>query len=304
MFSLWAQVQMSVRINSWYKDFYDLLQNAANTELAELWTVLISFCWIAVPYVLLATATSYLVRLYAFRWREAITFDYIPQWIASHHVRIEGASQRIQEDTSKFASLVESLGLQFASAIMTLIAFIPVLWTQSAEHITFGPFANIPGSLVWLAVLISIGGMTISWFIGWWLPGLEYNNQKVEATFRKELVYGEDDRHNYASMPTLVEMFTGIKLNYHKLFLHYGYFDIWLNLYGQAMVILPYAIVAPGLFLTGMTLGTMRMIVNAFDQVRDSLMVLINNWTRITELRSVWKRLTEFQRSLLIATDK
>ena len=31
------------------------------------------------------------------------------------------------------------------------------------------------------------------------LPNLEYNNQKAEAAFRKELVLGEDDRENYAS---------------------------------------------------------------------------------------------------------
>jgi len=302
LISLWAQVQMSVMINSWYKGFYDLLQNASERELSEFWTVMIAFCWIALPYVLLGTATSYLVRLYAFRWREAITFDYIPQWIAAHDVKIEGASQRIQEDTGKFAGIVESLGLQLPRGIMTLIAFIPILWAMSEEHMTFGPFADLPGSLVWLCILISVGGMTVSWFVGWWLPGLEYNNQKVEASFRKELVYGEDDRINYASMATLTELFTGIKYNYHKLFLHYGYFDIWLNTYGQMMVILPYAIVAPGLFVAGMSLGTMTMITNAFGQVRDSLMILIHNWTRITELRSVWKRLTEFQRSLIIAT--
>ena len=83
----------------------------------------------------------------------------------------------------------------------------------------------------------SLGSMLISWFVGWKLPGLEYNNQKVEAKFRKELVYGEDDRTTYAKPETILELFTGIKFNYHRLYLHYGYFDIWVNVYDQFMVI-------------------------------------------------------------------
>jgi peptide/bleomycin uptake transporter len=50
---------------------------------------------------------------------------------------------------------------------------------------------NIPGSLVWVAFATSLGSLVISWVVGIKLPGLEYNNQKVEAKFRKELVYGE-----------------------------------------------------------------------------------------------------------------
>jgi len=294
--SLVAQVQMTVLINEWYEGFYNLLQEASKRNVEELWELIIQFCKIAFPYVLLATATSYLTRLYAFRWREAITFDYIPKWRNVIH-EVEGASQRIQEDAQKFASLVETLGLQVAKAMITLIAFIPVLWMLS-KHITFGPMANSPGSLVWLAIALSVGGMVVSWFVGWQLPGLEYNNQKVEAAFRKELVYGEDDKVNYSHAETLFSLFTGIRFNYHRLFLHYGYFDIWLNLYGQLMVILPYVVIAPGLFTAGITLGLMMRMVNAFREVRQSLMVLIDNWTRITELRSVYKRLREFERNI------
>lgn len=297
LISLIAQVQMTVLINEWYQGFYDILQNAKTTSVDRFWEEIVNFCEIAFPYVLLATATSYLTRLYSFRWREAITFDYIPKWrnVASE---IEGASQRIQEDAQKFAMLVETLGLQIARALMTLIAFIPILWTLSS-HITFGPFADIKGSLVWAALVIALGGMAASWFIGWYLPGLEYNNQKVEAAFRKELVYGEDDKVQYSLFETLVSLFVGIRVNYHRLYLHYGYFDIWLNTYSQAMVIIPFVIVGPGLFLAGgLTLGLMMRIINAFGEVRESLNVLIVNWTKITELRSVYKRLREFETNL------
>ena len=163
----------------------------------------------------MAVATGWFTRIYGLRWRQAITFNYIPRW---RNVKedIEGASQRIQEDCNRFSRIVETLGLQVVRALMTLIAFIPVLWNLS-ESVTIPFFSDISGSLVWTALTVSIGGIIISWFVGYKLPGLEYNNQKIEAAFRKDLVLGEDDKDNYAQPETLWSLFIGIRFNYHRL---------------------------------------------------------------------------------------
>jgi len=140
--------------------------------------------------------------------------------------------------------------------------------------------------------------MAISWVVGIKLPGLEYNNQKVEAAFRKELVLGEDDKVKFCSIPTITELFVGIKFNYNRLFLHYGYFDLWAYGFDQFMVIVPYLIAGPALFASAITLGIVVQISNAFQKVQGSLSLFIYNWTTITELRSIWKRLHEFQDNL------
>jgi peptide/bleomycin uptake transporter len=59
-----------------------------------------------------------------------MTFEYIPRWREVQE-EIEGASQRIQEDTYRFAKIVEYLGLQIVNAFMTLVAFLPILWDLS-----------------------------------------------------------------------------------------------------------------------------------------------------------------------------
>ena len=230
------------------------------------------------------------------RWRQAMTFMYIPRWRTVEE-EIEGASQRIQEDCNRFARIVESLGLQVVRAVMTLVAFIPVLWGLS-EHVDIPFFSDIPGSLVWTALVVSVGGIVISWFVGWKLPGLEYNNQKVEAAFRKDLVLGEDDKQNYAQPETLWSLFTGIRFNYQRLYLHYGYFDTWMITYDQFMVIVPYLIVGPGLFTGAIMLGILVQVSNAFQKVHGGFALFLHNWTTITELRSIWKRLHEFERNL------
>ena len=253
--SLLAQTYIDVKINEWYKGFYDLLQDAPNRELSEFYDGIALFMKLAIPYVIIYTITNYFTRLWAFRWREAMTFSYMPYWRAVD-ANVEGASQRIQEDAMNFAKIVESLGLQIVRAIMLLIAFLPILWGLSS-NVVIPFFRDISGSLVWVSLIASLGGLVVSWIVGIKLPGLEYNNQKVEAAFRKELVYGEDDRKNYAQAPTILQLFTG-----------------------------------------AMTLGVLIQTSSAFREVQSSFSLFLQNWTRITELRSIHKRLMEFEEAI------
>lgn len=346
---IYAQVSMSVRMNVWYGGFYDILQNISTHTFAEFKQKLFDFTWIALPWMIFAVITNYATRWYSLFWREAITFDYIPRW---RNVReeIEGASQRIQEDAYRFAKIIESLGLQIVRAVMTLFAFLPILWVLSQKGINIPLAKTAVGHWMWFfsigalvslcfaynfkrfalrtiffigyfsaltatwffsgyinreleplvatAIFISFTGTIISWFVGIKLPGLEYNNQKVEAAFRKELVLGEDDKTNYASIPTLTELFTGIKFNYRRLFWHYGYFDLWSNTFYQIMVIVPFLLGGTALFTGIITLGVLIQIDNAFGKVQNSFSLFLENWTTVTELRSIWKRLHEFEQNI------
>ncbi len=291
--ALFIQVELTVKLNQWYGSFYNILQNATQHKVEEFWGQMLIFSRIAFPYVLIATVTSYFTRIYAFKWREAMTFSYVVKWQTVER-EVEGASQRLQEDIYRFARIFESLGLQVIRALMTLMAFLPILWGLS-KGVEIEYIKNIPGSLVWVALLVSVGGLLISWFVGIKLPGLEYNNQKVEAAFRKELVYAEDDKIKYGRTETITELFIGLKYNYNRLFLHYGYFDVWVNFFEQLMVIVPYLIMGPGLFTGLITLGVLVQVSNAFSKVRESFSIFIGNWTTITELRSIYKRLREFE---------
>ncbi|EDP4372508.1 putative transporter [Campylobacter jejuni] len=373
LFFLYIQTSLNVAINSWYSDFYNVLQKPKielldsnstqkieenlenNTTLIQeanqraeqnfqkanfinkgalyyyqnlleyffnsramiekpnysandFYALILVFLAIAIPYVLIATINIYFASVYAFKWREAMTFSYLKFW-KNKDDNIEGSSQRIQEDTYNFSKIVESLGLSFIKALMTLVAFIPILWSLSdvvskalfanlSENSSFYFLKNIDGLLVYIALLISLGGLVVSWFVGIKLPGLEYNNQKAEAAFRKELVYAEDNRKEYAKNETMIELFTGLKFNYKRLFLHCGYFNIWLILFEQMIVIVPFLIMAPGLFAGAIGLGIVMQINNAFDQVRSSFSVFITNWTTITQLRSIYKRLKEFEKNI------
>jgi peptide/bleomycin uptake transporter len=265
-------------------------------DLNAFWASMQEFFYLASGFIVLAVIILYFSKHYAFRWRQAITYYYLPYWETTEG-NIEGASQRIQHDTYEFAKYFEQLGLGLFKATLTLIAFIPILWDLS-KKITIPWLQAYEGSLVWIALITSLGGMLISYLVGIKLPGLEYENQKVEAAYRKQLVYSEDDK-SFADMPTLIELFTGLKRNYFRMFNHYSYFSLWSNLYGQSMIILPYLLMGPSLFSGIIALGVITQTGNAFGKVNDSFSYFIDHWMDITRFISVIKRLKEFEGHLI-----
>ena len=67
---------------------------------------------------------------------------------------------------------------------MLLIVFLPILWGLSS-NVVIPFFKDISGSLVWVSLVASLGGLIISWIVGIKLPGLEYNNQKLKLLLEK-----------------------------------------------------------------------------------------------------------------------
>ena len=69
-------------------------------------------------------------------------------------------------------------------------------------------------------------------------------------------------------------------------------------MYNQTMIIVPYLLMGPGLFTGAMTLGVLIQTSSAFREVQSSFSLFLQNWTRITELRSIYKRLNEFETAI------
>jgi peptide/bleomycin uptake transporter len=220
---------------------------------------------------------------------------YMANWEKLRH--IEGASQRVQEDTMRFSSTVEGLGVGFVRAIMTLIAFLPVLFTFS-ETVNELPFiGQVPHALVWAAIVWSLFGTVFLALIGIKLPGLEFRNQRVEAAYRKELVYGEDDAGR-AQPVTVAQLFANVRANYFRLYFHYLYFNIARIFYLQADNVFGTLVLIPSIVAGKVTLGLMSQIMNVFEQVRGSFQYLINSWTTFVELLSIYKRLQAFEAAI------
>jgi peptide/bleomycin uptake transporter len=299
LFTTYFSVQASVAVNAWYGPFYDMVQKALSTPgsvtASDFYWGTVDFLGIAFIAVTIGVLSLFFVSHYIFRWRTAMNDYYMSHWPQLRH--IEGAAQRVQEDTMRFSSTLEQLGVSLVKAVMTLIAFLPVLFTFS-EKINELPIVGvIPHALVWAAIFWAVFGTGLLALVGIKLPGLEFNNQRVEAAYRKELVYGED-HDDRAGPVTMRELFRNVRHNYFRLYFHYVYFNVARILYIQADNVFPTVILIPSIVAGKLTLGLMNQISNVFSQVQGSFQYLVNSWTTIIELLSIYKRLRAFEATI------
>ncbi len=299
LFTTYFQVQVSVAINDWYGPFYNLVQTAlAQTEpvtQGEFYAGIATFLSIALIAVVVGVLSLFFVSHYVFRWRNAMNDYYMSFWPKLR--KIEGAAQRVQEDTMRFSTITERLGVNLIDAIMTLIAFLPVLVRLSADITELPLIGEVPQPLVLAAILWSAVGTAFLALVGIKLPGLEFRNQRVEAAYRKELVYGEDHADR-ADPLTTKELFDNVRRNYFRLYFHYMYFNVARIFYLQVDNVFGFLILAPSIVAGKITLGLMNQILNALSQVRTSFQYLVTSWTTVVELMSIYKRLRAFEAAI------
>ena len=299
--SLWIQVKIDVKINEWFGKFYDMIQKALAKPnaitISEYWESLFSFISLAGLYVAVYVIISFFTAHYLFRWRTAMV-----EWYHSVYDdarKIEGAAQRVQEDTIKFSRIMESLGTSFIESLMVLFQFIPILLGLSVgiPIYFFGDwqYGLITGALLW-----TLGGTVFLIGLGWLLRlvGVEYDLQKKEAAYRKLLVIAEDD--GTIRPKKIEELFDDVRSIHFLSYIRYLYFNIGRMAYLQANVLSAYVFLAPAIVAGVVTLGVMQQIIRAFGRVEGSMQYLLKAWPTIIELASVYKRLREFEANIKV----
>jgi peptide/bleomycin uptake transporter len=309
MWSIWGSaliifvtyfgVQISVVINNWRRPFGDLLQNALSKKpgvsVENFYDLMFVFMQIAFLSMFVSIMTDFFTSHYIFRWRAAMNDFYMSKWEKLRH--IEGASQRVQEDTMRFSSTLEGLGISLINSVMTLVVFLPILLALSSYVTELPVIGQIPRSLFWLALFWSIFGTVLLAVAGIKLPGLNFRNQRVEAAYRKELVYGED--HAERAQPlTIAELFSNVRRNYFRMYFHYMYFNVARYFYIQADALFVIFMLVPTIVAGAITYGIFQQISTAFGQVSNSFQYLVNSWTTIIELLSIHKRLKAFEAAI------
>ncbi len=301
--------------------FYDILQrhveyasgDVASGELADpeqakvdVVASLVEFAWLVAPAVVVHPLAGLVRNWFCFTWRRTLITSYLHRY-NTQLPAIEGASQRVHEDTQRFASGIQTCVSVVLESVLTLAVFCPVLYSLD------------PG-LMGVAVAAAAGGLGISVLAGWPLVELEVQNQVVEAELRKKLVLLETYPASIigggaTGVPSQLGEYIGnspftpfrsvvraLTRNYLRLYVSFAVLATWLALYEQVAVILPYALAAPRLFATDparrLTLGTLVKVSNAFGRVFDSLNVISDRWLQINEWRSCLRRLCEFERDM------
>jgi putative ATP-binding cassette transporter len=275
-------VAITVLINQWNNAFYNALQNRDwNAFVYQL----SYFCVLAAFYIVLAVYQLYLNQWLQIRWRRWMTAAYLDHWLeGANHYRMQllgdaadNPDQRIAEDIQLFIDRTLTIGIGLLSSIVTLGSFAAILWSLSAAaplHV-FGDALNIPGYLVWAALIYAAVGTLFTHLIGRPLIPLNFLQQRYEADFRFNLVRVRENSEQIALLDgepaerdRLLGRFGNIIANWHLLMSRQKRLTFFTAGYSQLSVVFPFIMVSPAYFAGAMQLGGLMQTASAFGSVQ------------------------------------
>ena len=274
---------LAVQINVFYGKFYTVLQTGLQGDLAEsrekVSRLLVEFAWLVSPAVFIHPLAGLVRNWWIFTWRKTLIEVYVKNWR-----QIEGASQRIHEDTRAFASGLQSCLSMLTTSLLNICLFSGII-------------LKIDSFIFAVMLATALGGVCLSFVFGWPLVGLEVKNQKAEAEMRTKLVLKEAQGLAFDYSSTIDRL----TFNYKRLYTAFAVFGVYLSAYDQAGIILPFALAAPRLFDAipdrRLTLGQLTQLTNAFGKVFDSLSIVSNNYIAVNEFRATVRRLSQYERA-------
>ena len=305
-----AAVWLNVRLNAWNNDFYNALQEY---DWPKFWWQFAIFGMIAVALIVVAVYQLYLRQILQIRWRRWMTERFLKAWLddqAYYRMQLDQSAtdnpdQRIAEDLDRFTTISLALSIGLMSSVVTLFSFLFILWTLSgslAIPLGGGAHFDIPGYMVFAAIIYAVGGTWLTQRIGSPLVGLLYNQQRYEADFRFSLVrlrehaesiafYGGESRE----LNIFHGRFTHVVLNWWNVIRRRKKLSWFTTSYAQLAIVFPFLVAAPRYFAKEIQLGGLMQISSAFAQVQDSLSFIVSSYVEIAEYQSVVERLRGFR---------
>jgi vitamin B12/bleomycin/antimicrobial peptide transport system ATP-binding/permease protein len=308
-------VGITVLINEWNARFYNALQDRNwNAFVYQLGY----FCVLAAVFIFLAVYQLYLNQWLQIRWRRWLTSSYLDHWMeGANHYRMQllgdaadNPDQRISEDIAQFIQLTLGIGLQLLNSCVTLFSFMIILWGLSAAaplHL-FGLSFNIPGYLLWAALIYACIGTALTHLIGRPLIALNFQQQRYEADFRFNLVRVRENSEQIALLDgeraerdRLLSRFGNVVANWLAIMSRQKKLTFFTASYAQASVVFPFVMVSPAYFASAIQLGGLMQTANAFGQVQSALSVFVSLYRNLAEWSAVIERLSGFDKSVAAA---
>lgn len=307
-----AVVGLSVLINQWNNAFYNALQdrdwNAFVYQLAY-------FCVLAGTFIVIKVYQLYLNQWLQMRWRRWMTESYLQNWLdGANHYRMQlqgdaadNPDQRIAEDIQLFVVRTLRIGLGFLNSVVTILSFVVILWglSQAAPLHLFGQTIDIPGYLVWAALIYSVLGTLFTHLIGRPLIRLIFTQQRFEADFRFNLVRTRENSEQvallhgeHAETGRLIDRFQRVVNNWFDIMTRQKKLTFFTAGFDQFSIVFPYIVVSPAYFAGQVQLGALMQTASAFGSVQSAMSFFVTTYSELAEWGAVIQRLTGFNTSI------
>jgi putative ATP-binding cassette transporter len=303
-----TQTYFSVRISYWHRNYWDALETHNVSAFWELlWVYIFIFCLWSV----FATANIWFLQALEIRWRTWMTEVFLHRWLEENaHYRIarsggiDNPDQRIGEDLKMLVSNILELLLGFVGHFSGLAAHAVIVWNLSGSlfFTLVGVRLEIPGYMLWVAVIFALAGSWLLEKIGSPLVGVDYHQQRCEAHFRFLMVRVRENAEQIAfysggraETVRLSAAFMAIRDNWRRVMDYTKRIVLFNEGYAEIGSYLPLLIIAPRYFAGEITLGVVQQLTQAVNRVRIALSWFISSYKRLALLRSVFQRLIEFE---------
>ena len=307
-------VWLEVQFNTWNREFYNTFESR---DQAEFFRQLGAFALLALIWIVTGVYRLYFLQMLQIEWRTWLTDRFLADWMKDQaHYRMQllaraqtpiagmdNPDQRIAEDLKLFVDYTLSLSLGLLSAVVTLVSFIVILWTLSGALEIWG--VNIPGYMVWAALVYALAGSLLTHFIGRRLIRLDFNQQRFEADFRFSLVRLRENSEGVAlyrgereELEGFRSRFAAVINNWWALMLKQKQLGWFTSFYAQLAIIFPYIVVSPRFFAGQIPLGQIFQTASAFGQVQGALSWFISAYTQFASWKATVDRLIGFAATL------
>ena len=305
-------VFLTVLINDWYKEFWDVLQSY---QFDQFWYLVGKFSLIALIYISIGVYSVYLQQMLQIKWREWMTDRYLVQWLknrAYYRLKLAGndmdnPDQRISEDINQFVALTLSLSIGMLRQLISLVAFVVILWNLSGIlTVPIGSYEfTIYGYMVWVSLVYSIAGTYLTHKVGRLLINLNFEQQKYEADFRFSMMRVRENAESIAfyrgEKPEFMgfgQRFKSVIKNFRDIMTRTKILNAFTVGYGQLAIIIPIFMAAPRWFAMEVQVGWIMQLLNAFGKVQEAMSYLVDSYANIAQWCSVIRRLEGFDRHI------
>jgi putative ATP-binding cassette transporter len=308
-----ATAYAQIRLNAWNKPFYDALTHKDWAAFIEQLGV---FAELAGVLLVLNVAQMWLNQTSKVVLRQGLVHELLNDWLQPLRAfRLSNAGwigvnpdQRLHADAQHLTDLTTDLGIGLLQATLLLLCFIGVLWILSQQMIV--PFGGreiqIPGYMVWWALIYAGTASLFTWWVGRPLVKLDAERYAREADLRFALVRaneeiegitifgGEADEKEHLNrvFETVLEISRRIVGALTRL--------TWVTAgYGWLMIVAPILVAAPSYMSDRMTFGELMMTVGAFTQVQSSLRWFVDNFSNLADWRATLVRVSNFRNAVM-----
>lgn len=307
-----ANVGIALWLNIWNRDFFNALEKR---DLDLLFHLL----WVLAAIVLSAgvgvAVQLHIKRRLQINWRTWLSHNTVHRWLQSGRQYqlglladdIDNPDGRIAEDIRVSTEFAVEFATTIIQCVLQLVTFLGVLWSLSGNlpvHL-FGAEYNIPGYMVWCAIIYALIGSILTYAFGRGLIDAGNVRQGREADFRSVLTRAREHAEGIALMrgedderERMRGSLFDLRSAWNRQTRGQGNLSLLTSSLAYLAPIVPLIVALPRYLSGQIQLGGLMQTAQAFSSVQWALSWLIDNFPKFAEWRASTNRVVHLHVAL------